>query len=271
MSDSASFAVHEEKVAERLAGAAVNLRHWPMEKLLPAYRAIGFTKFETMFGWPEAHFDLATGVDHYRRLGEQHETRFTSAHLGRITADNFDATLKEAVEQARFAADLGCSVCLFKADSRETYIKAAGPFLDQLEQQGIAITPVLQNHKGSPITTLEDYRAVIDGIGDARMKTLLEVGHFARAGIGWNEGYDLLGDSIALVHLNEISEGGGSVPYGEGAVDFVGLFKRLGKDGYAGEFVVELELPTTEQHPERSLRGVAQAIEYLRTHCLEHL
>ena len=34
---------------------------------------------------------------------------------------------------ARYAAALGASVVIYKADSRENYIRGAGPFLDALQ------------------------------------------------------------------------------------------------------------------------------------------
>ena len=88
--------------------------------------------------------------------------------------------------------------------------------------------------------------------------------HFARAGIHWRDGYDLLGESIALVHINEIDGAGQSVPFGTGKVDFAGLFRYLADKGYDGEVVVELELATRDTDVERTVVELKNALAHLR-------
>lgn len=255
----------------RLVASPACIPQMTLDEILPAFAALGFTKFEAFTQWATSGLDTHRDpVDYVAHAGE-HGLRFTSMHLPPIVADDRDATLDTAVHGARFAQRLGASVVLFKADSRETYVDVARPFLDRLDAEHIDVTPVLQNHKGTPITSLDDFRTVIDGIDDPRMKTLLEVGHFQRAGVAWREGYDLLGDSIALVHVNDIDAAGASVPFGSGEVDFAGLLAQLAADGYAGEIVVELELDTRATDPQRTLRELGRAIEHLRQSGLEEL
>ena len=249
---------------QQLVASPACLPQWPLEQILTAYRPLGFKKFEAFCTWCKSALDIQQPPADYLRLAEAQGFRFTSMHLPAITHD-FDASLAAAIATARYAASLGASVVIYKADSRENYIRAAGPFLDALQSEGVAVTPVLQNHKGSPITTLDDFRAVIEGVNDPRMKTLLEVGHFQRAGVAWRDGYDLLGDSIALVHINDINAASESVPFGAGLVDFPGLFQHLSDAGYAGDMVVELELPTRNDDPDRTLGYLGEALQYLRS------
>ena len=239
-----------------------------LEDSLAAYAKLGFAKFEAFSTWCTSRLDIAQDPAPYIALARRHGMTFTSFHLPPITSD-FDATLAQALRGARFAQALGVSVMLYKADTRENYIRGAKPFLDTLAKEKITVTPVLQNHNGTAITTLDDFRQVLAGIHDPRMKTLLEVGHFQRAGIHWKQGYELLAGSIALVHINDIDPANNSVPFGTGLVDFPGLFDQLTRDAYPGNIVVELELSTHETDPARTLRCLGESITYLKQFCQE--
>jgi len=227
-----------------------------LEPCLRAFRDAGYSKFEAFTNWNASHLDLTADPAGYRHLADNLGMTFSSMHLPPVKEDDFDATLQQAVEGTRFAAVLGAPVVLFKASDRPTYIRAAGPYLDAID--GLGVTPVLQNHAGSPITTPADFREVITGINDARMKTLLEVGYFHYVGCSWQEGYDLLGDSIALVHLKDMV-GKQSVPFGTGEVDITGLIHQLVSDNFAGDLVVEMQVTDEEN----TLRYLGEAHKHL--------
>lgn len=250
----------------QLVSSPACLPQMPLEEILPAFADLGFRKFEAFCVWCKSALDVKRAPGEYVQMARDYDMSFSSMHLPPITAD-FDASLAKAVETARFAAAIGAKVVLYKADSREDYIKGAGPFLAALEREKIAVVPVLQNHKGTPISTLEDFRAVIRGIADPRMKTLLEVGHFQRVGVSWQQGWELLGDSVALVHINEIDAANNSVPFGTGLVDFAGLFGHLGKVGYRGDIVVELELVDRTGDPATTLGHLKNAMKMLGGYC----
>ena len=247
---------------DQLVSSPACIPQMTLEEILPVYADLGFRKFEAFSGWCRSHLKIDQDPAGYVDLARQHGLSYTSFHLPPI-GDDFEATLDQAIRAARFGQAIGADVVLYKANTRENYVKGARPFLDALDQQGIRVTPVLQNHKGTPITTLDDFREVIDGINDPRMKTLLEVGHFQRAGVSWRQGYDLLAGSIALVHINEIDPAGKSVPYGTGIVDFRGLFEQLAQDGYRGNIVVELELETRDTDSARTIRCLEEAVRHL--------
>lgn len=248
----------------QLVSSPACIPQWTLKQLLPAYAALGFKKFEAFCTWCQSALDINQSAESYLALAKQHHMTFTSMHLPAIT-DDLEASLQTAVATARYAQVIGSKVVLYKANSRELYIQAAKPLLDRLEQEQISVTPVLQNHKGTPITTLEDFAAVIDGINDPRMKTLLEVGHFERVGVRWQQGVDLLGDSIALVHINEIDDAGQSVAFGTGNVDFSGLFSYLSNQSYQGEIVVELELDTRNTDAQRTINELGNALTHLQS------
>jgi sugar phosphate isomerase/epimerase len=207
--------------------------------VLEAYAGAGFRKFEGFTEWAEARFDVAAGPGGYLDLGRRHGMAFSSMHLPAVGGEDVAAALDHAVRAAEFARALGVKVVLFKAKSRELYIATGRAFLDRTEELGLA--RVVQNHVGTPITTLDDYRAVLAGIGDARMQALLEVGMFHSVGVSWREAYEALAGRIALVHVKD-QVGDRRVPFGEGEIDLAGLFRRLRVDGYGGDVVIEMEV-----------------------------
>jgi sugar phosphate isomerase/epimerase len=175
--------------------------------------------------------------------------------------DDVEQSFENAVAAARFAAVLGAKIVLFKAQRRELFKASGRRFLDAIE--GLGLTPVLQNHAGSAITTIEDYREAFDAFeGDPRIRAILEVGHFQRVGVHFQRGWDFLGDRVALIHVNEI-RAGKSVRYGTGEVDFKGLIQAIKTKGYQGDVVVELELENHRTHPEETLDGLKSAIALL--------
>ncbi len=222
---------------------------------------LGFDQFEGYCTWTSGPFDIEKDPADYLNLGRKYRMQFVSVQLPTIN-DNFDASLTKAIRAAKFARAIGAEIVVYRVNSRPNYIRAAKPFLDAIE--GLGLTPVLQNHCATPIKTLADYREVIEGIADSRMKTLLEVGHFHSAGVHWREGCKLLGESIALVHLkDQVGEQG--VPFGTGQIDLPGLFRHMRSAGYRGRYVLEVEV----QDKENTLRYLAEGREFIRTQCIE--
>ena len=229
-----------------------------LDDVLPAYAALGYCKFEVFTQWAKSAFDFESDPGPYLAKGRQHGLTFISMHLPPV-GDDRGETLDRAVRAARFAKAIGAEIVLFKATSRRNYIEAAPRFLEAID--GLGITPVLQNHVGAPISSLADFREVIEGIGDSRMRTLLEVGMFHSIGVGWRQGYDLLGDSIALVHIKD-QVGETRVPFGEGEVDLPGLFRHLETVGYGGDIVVEMEV--CRDQTAKTLELLGKAREHIR-------
>jgi sugar phosphate isomerase/epimerase len=249
---------------DRLVSSPVYFPHWPLEKVLSACRRLGFSKFEGFTEWSASKLDWQDDPAIPRQLAESRLLRFVSFHLPTIRHE-IDKGLANALTAARFAAGLGASIVLFKAASLEIYARTIPRFLDALDEANLGLTPVLQNHFGTAISTLDDYeQALLSVADDPRMKALLEVGHFQRAGVSWERGWDFLGDRVALIHLNEI-RAGQSVLFGAGEVDFPGLMRRVKTSGYLGDMVVELELTNRESNPEETIDGIEQAVEFLET------
>lgn len=240
---------------QRIAVSPCSTPKWPLEECLRAFSDLGYTKFEAFSEWAISALDLSVEPQFYREKLGEHGMMFSSFHLPPLGKE-FDESLQTSIKAARFAAQLGAPIVLFKARQREGYIDGAAPFLDATQE--LPLTPVLQNHYGTPITTLEDFREVLQGISDARMKTLLEVGHFHKAGVSWRQGTELLGKSIALVHLKDMRDGV-AVPFGTGEIDLEGLLKHLQNVGYKGDFVIEMEVADREN----VLQYLGDALEWL--------
>lgn len=229
------------------------------EEVLRVFRDLGYRYFEVFTSWAASAFDCQRDPGYYRALGERYRISFHSFHLPPVT-DDIEASLAGALNAARFAKAIGVSIVLFKATTRANYIRASKPFLDAVD--GLGLTPVVQNHKGTAVSTLEDFREVLDGIADVRMKALLEAGHFHSVGVHWKKGLELLGDRIALVHVKD-QIGAQSVPFGDGEIVLPGLFESLAAAGYCGKYVVEMEVADKEN----TIRYLADALAYLRRAC----
>ena len=248
-------------IMDRLVASPCCVPEMPLEPQLEAYSALGFRKYEAFTTWAAAALDLERDPVEYRSLFSRHGMAVTSFHLPPVKGAS-GPTFERAVRAARFAHALGAGVILYKATDRDAYIDAGVSLLDVVDDLGLTV--VVQNHAGSPISTLDDYREVIDGIGDDRLGAVLEVGHLHAAGVDWRDGLGMLADRIALVHIKD-QVGAESVPYGQGEIDLPALFRVLDTTGYAGDIVVEMEVPgaTTEQ----TIRYLAAAIEFLSGSC----
>jgi len=231
-----------------------------LDEVLAAYSSLGYRKFEVFTGWVRSAFDYRKAPEFYLAKARQYGMTFSSVHLPAV-GDDLGPSFTEAVRAARFAAAIGAPIVLFKATSRENYVRAGRSFLDSIE--GLGLTPVLQNHAGQPISTLEDFREVLDGIGDPRMKALLEVGHFHTVGVSWRRACEQLDGLIALVHIKD-QIGSRSVPFGKGEIDLPGLFRHMRMTGYRGDYVVEMEV----EDRQNTLAYLAQARSYIEAHCL---
>lgn len=251
-------------IRDRLVSSPVYFPHLPLEPVLEACSGLGFTNFEGFTEWAACRLDWRDDPAKPRRLAESLGLRFSSFHLP-TARSGADIEVDDLMVAARYGAGLGARVVLFKAASRELYGSVGPRFLDALTASGLGLTPVLQNHRGGPIQTLDDFKEVLQRLKyDSRMKTLLEVGQFHRAGVEWRNGWEWMGGRIALIHVNDIKDGQ-SVPYGTGEVDLRGLMHRVRTSGYEGDIVVELELPNRGTARDETLEGVRKAVEHLES------
>ncbi|MES2461343.1 MAG: sugar phosphate isomerase/epimerase family protein [Armatimonadota bacterium] len=248
---------------KQLVSSPCCLPHWSYDSLLTAYADLGFTKIEAFSEWAQGRLDWQEPPEVALQKAQAHGIVITSFHLPLIREEDTEAGLENAIHAARYAQAVGAKVVLFKAATRAIFAQVGQRFLDALDRERIEVTPALQNHKGSAISTLENFQEVFDSLGnDPRLKAVLEVGHFQRVGVPWQSGWELLSDRIALIHINEIRDGK-SVLFGTGEVDFAGLLRKIKTTGYSGDIVVELELDTRGTEPQATLTGLRDAITLL--------
>lgn len=225
------------------------------EGALRAYSELGYKGIEVFTSWTKSCVDLRADPYPYRASAASYGMSLTSLHLPALN-DDLETSVRWAIAAARFAERLGVEIVLYKADTRSLYIKGAAAFLDGIAD--LQVTPVLQNHAGTALSTLSDFTEVINGIADYRMKTLLEVGHFHTVGVSWAEGLDVLGESVSLVHIKD-QIGPQSVPFGLGEIDLPGLLRHMKSVGYSGRYVVEMEVAD----PENTIHYLSDALVYL--------
>ncbi len=250
---------HTERIADSLIASPMCLPTLTLEALLPIFHRLGFRKLELFTGGPASGIDPSRGAGFYRALAAPYGIEFASLHLP--VADPEDAgSLQRAREALEFAAEAGVPVVLIKAPTREAYPPVAGEILDRAQELGLTV--VLQNHSGTPVATIDNAQEVLDAVGDPRLKVLLEVGHFEKAGIPWREAFGAFRDRIAYCHIKDLRDGASTV-FGRGTVDFASLFAAMREIGYTGGYVVELEARDLDDDPQRITEALETSIEHL--------
>jgi sugar phosphate isomerase/epimerase len=229
-----------------------------LEEALAAYARLGYHRFEVFTGWATSAADIHGDPAPCLALARKHGFEYCCIHLPPLSED-MDASLAEAVQATRFGAALGCRCCIVKAKRKQDFAAGAGRLLDAID--AFPIIPVVQNHKGTAISTLADYLEVLGCVGDPRLQCLLEVGHFHSVGVPWREAYAALAGRIRHVHIKD-QIGAQSVPFGTGEIDLPGLFDRLVADGYGGDVVVEMEVADKEN----TLAYLGDALTYIQEH-----
>lgn len=70
------------------------------------------------------------------------------------------------------------------------------------------------------------------------------------ASLGWDPAAEIrvLGMRIANVHVKDRTAGGGTVPLGDGAVDFPTVFESLAAVGYTGRFILQTARARDDDH-----------------------
>lgn len=89
--------------------------------------------------------------------------------------------------------------------------------------------------ESSPTETLE----LLSALEHPRIGIAYDTGNLAAAGFSALPDWRAYGDRVIHVHLKDRPVGGGSVPLGEGAVDFPGLFQSMLECAYAGAVTIQ--------------------------------
>ncbi|HUT32390.1 MAG TPA: sugar phosphate isomerase/epimerase [Planctomycetota bacterium] len=227
-----------------------------LEECFRAYGALGYRRFEMFTSWCKSAANVLDDPRRYLDAAARYGFAYCCVHLPALTED-LDASLPQAVQAARFGAATGCRCAIVKAKTKPDFFAGTRALLDAIAE--LPLVPVVQNHKGTAITTLDDYLEVLDGVNDPRLMALLEVGHFHSVGVSWRRGYEALAGRIRHVHVKD-QIGAQSVAFGAGEIDLPGLLARLVADGYGGDVVVEMET----QDKENRLRYLGEALDYIR-------
>lgn len=72
------------------------------------------------------------------------------------------------------------------------------------------------------------------------IKVCYDTGNSASLGYRWQDEFAAYGPQIGSVHIKDRVRGGGTVPLGEGDVDFQGVFHGLEQLGYDGDFILQV-------------------------------
>lgn len=243
-----------------LAGSPCNFPDLTLDEMLAVHARLGFRACEIFTGWARSAVDIEDRPAAVRGILDRYGMRVSSLHLPVVDAADLGVSLARAQRAAGFAAEIGAPIVLVKASDRTTYARAAPALVDAASALGL--TPVLQNHSGSALTTLDDICETLRAIADRRLAAVLEVGHLHTAGVPWPRAWDAIGtERIRLIHVKD-QIGPRSVPYGAGEIDLPGLLRRVAVEGWRGAIVVEMEVED-RANTEMYLRD---ALEYLAEH-----
>jgi L-ribulose-5-phosphate 3-epimerase len=86
----------------------------------------------------------------------------------------------------------------------------------------------------------EDFRSLIDKIGNRRVRINYDSGNSASLGFLAEEEWDAYGQLIGSVHIKDRVKGGGTVPLGSGNADFNALARCLKRFDYQGRFILQV-------------------------------
>jgi sugar phosphate isomerase/epimerase len=230
-----------------------------LDEVLQSYSSMGYRNFEVWLKGRGSAFDMARGAEFYLEKGKKYGMGFSSLHLLPVEEPG-GGSLREAIDSALFAEQLGIETVVFNATTKEVYKEAAKKFLDALE--GHSITAVIQVHEGRSIETMDDLTEVLDAVGDERLKVLHEVGTFHALGVSWRDVCERFNTRIGLVHVKDMI-GDQSVPLGTGEVDIPGLFRCMRSIDYPGFFVIEI----ANRDRENTNRYFSEAVSFLKEEC----
>lgn len=134
---------------------------------------------------------------------------------------------------------------------------------DSLEELAIEydVRVGIHNHTASQYTRIEHVLEAIDG-RDRRFGTIVDTGHYARAGVDPVEAIRAFEGRLFGVHLKDVAAANPAAPdaiLGRGVVDVVGVFRALREVGFPADASISLEY---EENPEAPYDDVAAALEH---------
>lgn len=119
----------------------------------------------------------------------------------------------------------------------ELYFERFAKLAEKGREQGVVVAQenVVHYRSESP-AFLAKMKAAI---GPA-FKTVLDIKQARRAGFSADEFVSALGESIAHIHISDLSETQDCLPPGEGSFDFGRFISRVSESGYTGDYIIEL-------------------------------
>src|SRR5258708_8367758 len=234
--------------------------------------AVGFRGIQlrsnsiTEFGSPSAMRDFLT----------QHELKFVALSSGDLLSDSASAkkSIAEHTAHAKFLRDAG-GLYLQVLDNRP---KGRVAISDDYKQLGKALTELgkrtadlgiplgYHNHMGQLSERPEDLYQLISTSDPRSVKLELDIAHYFQGGGDPVKAIEKFSDRLLFLHIKDVERVSKSVyrfvELGHGLVDVPAVFESLGKIGFRGWAVVELdEVPENAPSPKEA---AAAHKEYLQ-------
>lgn len=218
-----------------------------LESSLGLFRQLGFSHVEAFTFWTGSRLDPDQSAELYLQFAHRFGLTFHGLHVPPLPSGGSELgdSIRRTEKAIAFAGRLRAGHVYLSAKSEQVLVECASRLLDACEAAGVM--GLLEPHDQTPVPDLSSTLRVLERIGDARLKVVLELGHLARAGDDWADFYHALGGvkggRIVSVHLKNVLSSGQWAPWRQGILDIPALLARLKKDAYEGVFVLETQLP----------------------------
>lgn len=223
-----------------ISASACALPNMGRDELCSLLSSIGFARWEAFVGWTASAFD-----PHEPLPNTAHQIKLSSLHLTEETAES----------GAVFASALGAKAVVLHAGTAEGLIQQAEELADKAEVLGLDL--LIEPHRRSPVCDLASLEAVMKKCPQISVKPVLEVGHFSRAGITWQQAVEARGLDWGAVHLKDAPSG---CPFGEGELQIAGLVDLLIQQKFSGLVVVEI----LEEDAEVAKQRLQEAYDFIQ-------
>ena len=182
-------------------------------------------------------------VEDWRGEKETDAEREAGDWIIRYLSENFpDAVLNVCPMPGKDRRDL--------AERQSNQLTCMNALARRAADQGVRAAYHPNSPAGSVCRIADDYDRMLNGLDDAVLKWVPDVGHIAKGGM------DALGlmrkfrRLIAHVHFKDMGSDGAWKRMGEGSIDFEGVTRFLMDTGYDGWLIVEDESAEAEIDPD---------------------
>lgn len=244
----------------KLIAASMIFRHFPLREAMAEVKKSGMDEMEvTIAGIFSPHFMHLHDINEREMREKAEEAAEIGVHVHALNVGwGYCPEQKEFFRQVhlnsfRLARCYGAEVVTFGCGGIEPG-KDTVEGLKEIAEYLNVMSLIAWNEYGVKLSVEAPHRCTVSEKYDQiltywanmpdRLLCTMDVAHLTYAGVPVEKAMRVLGDRLAHVHLRDAAPGNSMIPYGEGKVDFAGVFRLLDRYGYKGK--CSLEFPAGE-------------------------